>query len=725
MSSQYKKYRRGIRVPLLVTVTVTIMLIVLSAHSVLATEIKFVKVGRFWTVVTDNGARPEADISAGWWPNDFNTVGNSTYSGTATGGNNIYLMCSDWEDPDGNVVPKVTCSAISTLNPSGTVIESIKSYVRYGFPGNIVTNQDGTFDVQQPALGGVDPTKMIGSSEQVVETTYGYAIGVQANVKAFAWSQQNHDDYVVIDITYTNAGDQTLNDFLIHMTPLHPGFQRANGSNPSPSSLGGGGWWCHYYGALPADSQRVHYIYHADNPTSAGDNMGQPAFDQEGRLIAIHAPFVGFLHASKEPFTNPADDVDDPLQPKVTFIAKGDLFGPSENNRDGISLSGYNDWYDVAYGKISDINPMPGAPEGTHHEVNNDEIGIVDYQSFSAYYTYAGFHGVYESIGPYATFEPGESVRLIYAVGTASLSLPTAKEVGKKMVEGTLEPPPDLPDPDKGYFPSNFDFPDGASQMDINKDLWLSTLVDSVHKMAHHARWNHDHGWNVPAAPPPPDFSIVGRADEAAITWSCPEVEALDNFAGYRILRRKSNLDMAFFEIIHTTPADDKAAEHTFSDKDVLFGASYYYYIQSAVRVPEDDPNALPSQRGKLLWSGRAYMATPRDIKPPRSGTETLSDIVIAPNPYNINDPNVVAQGWTDDRGILFFNLPAYCEINIYTVDGDRVKTITHDSPVLKVGSTHWDMITDNQQVISSGVYIATFKSREGEIAFRKFVVAR
>jgi hypothetical protein len=634
-------------------------------------------------------------------------------------------MCSNWQDTDGTIIPKVTCSAISDRNPSGTVINPIKAYVRYGFPNNTVTNQDGTFDVQQPALGDVDPSKMVGSCEQVVETTYEYIIGVQANVKVLAWSQQNHDDYVVIDITYTNTSSQTLNDFLICINPMWPGFGSANGSNPSPSNLGGGGWWCHYYGALPEDSLRVHYIYHADNPTSAGDNMGHPAFDQEGRLISMHAPFATFLHASLAPFTNINDDVDDPLQPKVTFIAKGGLFGPSENNRDGISISAYDTWYDGAYGQISDINPMAGIPAGTHHELNNDALGIRDYQSFSAYYDYTGFHGVYESIGPYPTLGPGESIRIVYAVGAASLSLPVAKEVGKKMLDGTLQPPPGIPDPNTGYFPSQFLFPDGASNMDINKDLWLSTLVDSVHKIAYHAKWNFDHEWNVPTAPPPPDFSVIGRADEATITWSDLEVETLDNFAGYRILRRKSNLDTAFYQVIHTTSAGDKSSEHTYSDTDVQFGASYYYYVQSGIRVTETDLNALPSQRGKILWSGRTYMATPRDIKPPRSGTPTLSDIVIAPNPYNINDPNVVAQGWTDDRGILFFNLPAYCEINIYTEDGDRVKTMIHDSPVLKVGSAYWDMITDNQQVISSGVYIATFKSLEGEVKFLKFVVAR
>ncbi|MDZ7722273.1 MAG: hypothetical protein U5R06_05440 [candidate division KSB1 bacterium] len=189
-------------------------------------------------------------------------------------------------------------------------------------------------------------------------------------------------------------------------------------------------------------------------------------------------------------------------------------------------------------------------------------------------------------------------------------------------------------------------------------------------------------------------------------------------------MRRKSNLDTALFQIIEHIPPEEKAPVHQYEDTSVQFGASYYYTIQAGVKVDNDNPNATPKNSEPVLWSGRSYLPTSRFIEPPRGGSETLSDIIIAPNPYNVNDPRVQAQGWTDYRGIIFFNLPATVTIKIFTEDGDLIKTIEHDSP-LKIGSLRWDMLTESQQVISSGVYIATFSKPDGEVAFRKFVVAR
>ena len=100
------------------------------------------------------------------------------------------------------------------------------------------------------------------------------------------------------------------------------------------------------------------------------------------------------------------------------------------------------------------------------------------------------------------------------------------------------------------------------------------------------------------------------------------------------------------------------------------------------------------------------------------------SIIRIVPNPYNINDPLLEEQGWTDKRGIQFFNLPSKVNIKIFTENGDLLQTIDHDSPV-RSGYVLWDMITRNQQVSSSGVYIAVFTKPSGEISYQKFLVVR
>jgi len=701
-----------------VWITLLALGIFFSSTMLKAQEVEVLKVGRFWAEQTDDGSLGPVDFSDGWWPADYNVMANETHIGSATTGI-VYLLTTNWGTPDGGTYDKVVCGLQSPFNSAGTIVEPQKSYVRYGYPSTLVNEKQ----YKGNPIGEVDPSQMVGSADQVVSVTNEFAIGVQAERKVYAWSQQNHQDYVINDITFTNVSGNTLTDFYVSISMGTADYEQAWGNQPEPGDLGPNFRWAHYYGAAPGDSQRVFYTYHADDPRVNGDNMGNPAFDQKGRLIGIRNEFFGFLHVSETPYTDVANDVDDPLQPKVTFRAYAPKIGiPEPRSRYGVSINN-SDWYNAVSGGAA--SPAdPDAPANTFHQIGTDEMGSDDFTAIGNGLGYSGTaRNEFATLGPY-TFNDGEKIHVVYVVGVAGLDIQKATEIGRKMVAGELQTPPNLPDPTTGYFPSNFVFPAGASQQDKLKDLWLSTGIDSVQKTMYHARWNYEHNYNVPGAPPPPAVEVKGYPDNATVTWSDPKAEALPNFAGYRIMRRKSKLDTAFYRVVHSTGPAEKADQHTFEDTKVQFGASYTYYIQAAVQVDANNTNALPDVRGEKLWSGRLFLPTPESIEPPRGGTETLTDIEIAPNPYNINDPRVKAQGWTDFRGIIFFNLPAYCEINVYTEDGDHVQKIVHDSPV-KAGSYRWDMITESDQVISSGVYIATFTDKAGSVAFRKFVVAR
>jgi hypothetical protein len=85
-----------------------------------------------------------------------------------------------------------------------------------------------------------------------------------------------------------------------------------------------------------------------------------------------------------------------------------------------------------------------------------------------------------------------------------------------------------------------------------------------------------------------------------------------------------------------------------------------------------------------------------------------LDDIYVVPDPY------VVSASWEKplffssgrgERRIDFVNLPAKCTIRIYTVAGQHVKTLQHDSPIDK-GAESWDLISKDGLTVSFGVYI-------------------
>ncbi|MDZ7722274.1 MAG: hypothetical protein U5R06_05445 [candidate division KSB1 bacterium] len=482
-------------------------------------ETKNIKTGRCWAVVSTAGDGVQGSAASGWFPAEFNVISFGENDRSQNGGaSEIGIIHKNYMDTAGETYEYVMAGPSDQLG-NILLVEPFESYVRYGLPDNSVNNQA----IETPERGQVAPDKMIGTCEHVLTSVFDYETGIRAERKVFAWSQPFHDNYIVTEFIFTNITDQmegvaeqTFEDVWFSQAQEDPDL--AWGQNPEPENVGDDSpGWIHYYGGRPDDSLRVYYRLHADDPTSGGDNMGNPAFDQEGRLMRPGASFWTFLHVSKEPYSDPAQDENDPLQPITTYVAKSGLIGGAGG--DNIFDPNMNT-VNAALGKIADQNPMPGALSGTHHEINNDETGLADFGAFSQYVSSGqGGNRPRIRIGPIKDWEPGESVRYVYAAGHASLDLARVKEIGKKFIRGELDPPPNLPNPTTGFLPENFKFPEGASQADINKDLWLSTVVDSVHKTISRIKHNYEHDWQAPMAPPPPSLSVKGLGGAAQLEW--------------------------------------------------------------------------------------------------------------------------------------------------------------------------------------------------------------
>jgi len=68
---------------------------------------------------------------------------------------------------------------------------------------------------------------------------------------------------------------------------------------------------------------------------------------------------------------------------------------------------------------------------------------------------------------------------------------------------------------------------------------------------------------------------------------------------------------------------------------------------------------------------------------------------------------------------IMFFNVPSTCTIRIYTVDGDLIRTIENTGG----GSVVWDMITDSDQAVTTGIYLWTVDSAVGRDVGKLIVI--
>ncbi len=123
-----------------------------------------------------------------------------------------------------------------------------------------------------------------------------------------------------------------------------------------------------------------------------------------------------------------------------------------------------------------------------------------------------------------------------------------------------------------------------------------------------------------------------------------------------------------------------------------------------------DDANPYPDNGEKLVFTW-ANPGKPNDLflvptTPPVRDNAALAKaalgkIRVVPNPYYTRssyEQNQFA------RQIRFMNLPAKCTIRIFNLAGDLVRTLQKDDATTSVAT--WDVQTDNQLPVGSGIYI-------------------
>ncbi|MBT3251890.1 MAG: hypothetical protein HN729_12800 [Candidatus Marinimicrobia bacterium] len=90
-----------------------------------------------------------------------------------------------------------------------------------------------------------------------------------------------------------------------------------------------------------------------------------------------------------------------------------------------------------------------------------------------------------------------------------------------------------------------------------------------------------------------------------------------------------------------------------------------------------------------------------------------------------VPDPYIVTNAWeTGEFGkkLQFNHLPDKCTIKIYTLNGEPIATINHDS---LTGYEFWDMRTYNDQFIAPGVYLYHAYTTDGDKALGRFLVIK
>ncbi len=275
----------------------------------------------------------------------------------------------------------------------------------------------------------------------------------------------------------------------------------------------------------------------------------------------------------------------------------------------------------------------------------------------------------------------------------------------------------------------------------------------------------------LPAPPLTPNVKVVPGNQDVSIYWDKRAESSIDpisgkkDFEGYRIYRTEAGFDLNLAEDARsslvmlaqfdsagnaygfntgfskvalkepkTFPGDTVKYYYKFDIENLLNG---WQYLFSVTAFDKGDPeNNLQSLESSPLASMNRIL--PGTLPDNRDSLQ----VGVYPNPYY---GNAYWDGNTERlRKIYFYNLPSECEITIYTLSGDIVKRIEHHqnsngsgikwfqtyassgNQIMTGGEDAWDLISDNDQAIATGLYLFTVKdSNTGDIKRGKFLIIK
>ncbi len=640
-----------------------------------------------------------------------------------------HMGCENWTDTlgvphdivvTGNSLVKVDEKYTTPVpDENGVTLHRIWRYT----PPKVTVDGFGLDDPFPTEGDEVDPDKIPGTADMMLESTVNTNIGVTVHQRVLGWAQKNHDDYIIYEFTFTNTGNVDLDDEIELDGQTIENFYFHRYTTPDVGS----DKMLSAYGERPAesDSLRISFAYPTRHASAEYDDFGIP--DLETGWI-WHPQFIGeaTLHVDK----SYDDETDDLAQPQMTGQGDADdpnLMGwPGDMGISQLSIL----WGVMTTGFLDhlDTPEMTGTYLGTHHSVRMDEQGYMWKTDVPWLGAIWAFHS---ASGPF-TIPFGESIRIVYANVLGSISPEKGWEVGKAWLNGTAA---DLWDGD-WYLPPHYaEYPELCDDdNDRAKDSWVYTGRDSLFQNAYAATWNvQEKDYNIPVAPPPPDITVTSFPDRINIKWDGYQSEAVADFAGYRVYRALGAPDYSaegdvivgkWESIFECGAGTDNPLTDNYDDSEPDRGKAYFYYVAAFDKAEMNDPGVFGVKES--LESGKylnrttlgAYLTRPEG---------SLAKARVVPNPFNISAEKLQYPGEQDK--ILFLNVPGECDIRIYTESGDLVKTIEHRTGA---GDASWGFLpeewstTNTGQIIVSGVYIAHITDiNTGDSVILKFIVVR
>ncbi len=274
----------------------------------------------------------------------------------------------------------------------------------------------------------------------------------------------------------------------------------------------------------------------------------------------------------------------------------------------------------------------------------------------------------------------------------------------------------------------------------------LGEGLTGILKNADRMDWLRQNNFRVPSPPPKPPLRVTIGTHSVQLKWNAlagqtnPETytdpyradSAEVPFEGYRVYKSTISARgpwtlLAQYDLPDNIFYNNTGLDTQYADVGLLNNFEYYYTV-TAFSKP-DTAADFPSQESSLNANAVVVIPGP---KPP----EDVGEVAVVPNPYRGDiayhqynppweRPGTTRNVWLEqDRRIQFINLPAQCEIKIYTLAGDLVRTLYHND--FARGFEDWNLTSDIGQAVSSGIYLFTVKNNStGNVQVGKFVIIK
>jgi hypothetical protein len=608
----------------------------------------------------------------------------------------------------GNSEPFVTTGAVDATSVSarGGGFEFTNR------PGEKVVERSSLFDspfFQPTAISHQDFVMTFTDSNTVLsngEPITGHnPLDVVVRQESYAWNFPFADFFVIMNYTIKNTSNRFLDSIYVGLWTDAVVRNTKITGRPSGSAFfnkGGNGY---------NDSIKIAYEF---------DSNGDPGFTDS---------YLGIQYLGSEPRLPEKVLVQGDSIPTVNFVS-----WQFRNTDDPNFFAPQDD-----FGRFSKLQGYFGGSNRWEDGINPASLKTPSNRS------------ILMSNGPFSSIAPGDSINVVFAIVTA-------KKYGDDLAALDTEE-------QKTTLYINADW---ALRAYYGEDRNRNGVLDPGEDLDGDGEITR---YILPTPPTTPKVKVVPDNQKATIYWdrraelSVDPISGKKDFEGYKLYRTQAGFDLTQSQDLQSSLV--VLAEYDSTGNDIGYNTGFSNVrLDEPITFPNDTTHYYYRFEIPTLLNGWQYVfsVTAFDEGDPENDLDVLESSAIAnyerivpgtpavedinvevgvyPNPYYAN---AVWDGSSERlRKIYFYNLPEECEIVIYTLAGDIVKNINHDASSngsdigwfknfasdgkqqFAGGEAAWDLITNNDQAIATGLYLFTVKdSKTGDIKTGKFLIVK